>query len=107
MRVLTSSVMAAAVAISMVACGGGSKSESEQPAGGSPAADRSNVAVDKNAYPVFPDADSGADPSVPAEQGGRGFKGEGWETNTDYDLIGNPRSVRGGGMREYILDFPG
>ena len=48
--------------------------------------------MDKNAYPVFPDADSGADPAVPAEQGGRGFTGEGWETNTDFALIGDPRN---------------
>ena len=31
--------------------------------------------MDKNAYPVFPNADSGADPSVPAEQGGTGEGG--------------------------------
>ena len=62
--------------------------------------------MDKNAYPVFPNADSGADPSVPAEQGGRGFTGEGWETNTDFDLIGDPRAVKGGVFREYQLDFP-
>jgi microcin C transport system substrate-binding protein len=56
---------------------------------------------------VFPDADAGADPSVPAEQGGKGFTGEGWETNTDYDLIGDPRAVKGGMLRDQILDFPG
>ena len=67
------------------------------PAGGGSAA---NASTDKNAYPVFPNADSGADPAVPAEQGGRGFTGEGWETNTDYDLIGDPRAVKGGGFRE-------
>src|SRR5687768_11274789 len=49
----------------------------------------SNVSLDKNSYPVFPNADAGADASVPAEQGGKGFTGEGWETSTDYDLIGD------------------
>ena len=69
-------------------------------------ADGRQVSTDKNAYPVFPNADAGADPSVPAEQGGRGFTGEGWETNTDFDLIGDPRAVKGGDLREYQPDFP-
>src|SRR6185436_11666180 len=65
------------------------------------------TSLDKNAYPVFPDADAGADPAVPADQGGKGFKGEGWETNTNFDLIGDPRAVKGGVFREYMLGFPG
>ena len=63
--------------------------------------------MDKADYPVFPDADAGADPDVPAEEGGRGFTGEGWETNEDHDFVGDPRAVKGGTLREYILDFPG
>ena len=62
--------------------------------------------MDKNSYPVFPNADAGADPSVPAEQGGKGFKGDGWQTNTTYDLIGDPRATKGGMYREFQLDFP-
>ena len=88
------------------ACGGGT---SQQPqASNTPATgpSRASVSTDKNAYPVFPNQDAGADPSVPAEQGGKGFKGEGWQTNTDYDLIGDPRSTRGGVYREFQLDFP-
>src|SRR5215470_5143065 len=87
-------------------CGGGTQ---EQPQGSNApasASSRANVSMDKNAYPVFPNADAGADPSVPAEQGGKGFKGEGWQTNTDFDLIGDPRAVKGGTLREYQLDFP-
>src|SRR5215470_8797452 len=87
-------------------CGGGTQ---EQPQGSNApasASSRANVSMDKNAYPVFPNADAGADPSVPAEQGGKGFKGEGWQTNTDYELIGDPRAVRGGTYREYQPDFP-
>ena len=62
----------------------------------------------RTAYAVFPDADAGADPSVPADQGGRGFTGEGWDTNTDYDLIGDPRAVKGGVLRQAMMtDFPG
>ena len=65
------------------------------------------VSLDKNSYPVFPDADAGADPSVPAEQGGRGFTGQGWQTSADYDLIGDPRAVKGGVFREEQPGFPG
>jgi microcin C transport system substrate-binding protein len=56
---------------------------------------------------VLPDADSGADPAVPAEQGGKGFTGQGWETNMDFDLVGDPRALKGGVFRQHILDFPG
>ena len=66
-----------------------------------------NVSFDKNDYPVFPDADAGADPSVSAEDGGAGFTGEGWETNTDFDLIGNPAAAQGGTLRDTIISFPG
>ena len=42
-----------------------------------------------------------------AAQGGRGFTGEGWETSTDYDLIGDPRAVKGGVLRQAMMtDFP-
>jgi microcin C transport system substrate-binding protein len=92
----------------MTGCGGGSpRPEPGAPNTAAPASNARNVSLDKNSYPVFPDADAGADPSVPAEQGGKGFKGEGWETNTDFDLIGDPRAVKGGVFRDFILDFPG
>jgi len=68
---------------------------------------KNSVSLDKNSYPVFPDADAGADPSVSAEQGGRGFTGQGWETSTDYDLIGDPRAIKGGVFRESQPGFPG
>jgi len=90
------------------ACGGGTSRPSQPPAQTTPTpATRDSVSLDKNNYPVFPDADAGADPSVPAEQGGRGFTGQGWQTNTDYDLIGDPRAVKGGVFREAQVDFPG
>lgn len=88
-------------------CGGGSAPASAPPTSNTVVANGPAVSIDKNAYPVFPDADAGADPSVPAEQGGRGFTGEGWETNTNYELIGDPRAVKGGVYREYQLNFPG
>jgi microcin C transport system substrate-binding protein len=98
-----------AAALFTVSCGGGSSPSGSAPGSSSsttPTANKTNVSLDKNAYPVFPNADAGADPSVPAEQGGKGFKGEGWETNTSFDLIGDPRAVKGGTFREYLLDFP-
>ncbi len=79
--------------------GGGGSSTDLQP--------RGPVSLDKNDYPVFPDADAGADPSVSAEEGGKGFTGEGWKTNTDFDFIGDPRAVKGGLLREAMSDFPG
>ena len=94
------------VALFAAACGGGSQPEQAAPAA-APAATAAPVVVDKNAYPVFPDADAGANPAVPAEQGGKGFTGEGWQTNTAYELVGDPRAVKGGTFREFILDFPG
>ena len=72
-----------------------------------PSAPSKPVSMNKQDYPVFPDADSGADPSVPAEQGGKGFTGKGWETNTDFDLIGDPHAVKGGIFRTHYPDFPG
>jgi microcin C transport system substrate-binding protein len=93
------------IAVMMASCGGG---DSGPGSGGSsaPTASNNNASVNKDDYPVFPDADSGADPSVPAEQGGKGFTGDGWETNTSYDLIGDPRAVKGGTLHEATSDFP-
>jgi microcin C transport system substrate-binding protein len=87
-----------------VSCGGSKSPES----GGSanPTASNNKASLNKADYPVFPDADKGADPAVSAEQGGKGFTGQGWETNTNYDLIGDPRAVKGGLFREAMSDFP-
>jgi microcin C transport system substrate-binding protein len=91
-----------------VGCGGGSTPPPNNTTGSAPPSSTpGNVSLDKNSYPVFPNADAGADPTVPAEQGGKGFKGEGWETNTDFDLIGDPRAVKGGTLRMATMtDFP-
>jgi len=89
----------------LASCGGGSSSDKSTPTGTT--ASNNNASLNKNEYPVFPDPDAGADPSVSAELGGKGFKGEGWETNTDFDFIGDPRAVKGGVYRDATLDFPG
>lgn len=108
MRLFSYAAPLALLATLSAACGGGSQPQNQQGSttqsngGGGSAA-----STDKNSYPVFPDADSGADPAVPADQGGRGFTGEGWDTSTDFDLIGDPRAVKGGVFRDLLLEFPG
>ena len=89
-----------------VGCSSGSERETG-PSISMPRAPSGPVSMDKEDYPVFPDADAGADPSVPAEQGGKGFTGAGWETNTDFDFIGDPRALKGGLLRDHLRDFPG
>ena len=61
-----------------------------------PVAPATPPSLNKADYPVFPDADAGADPAVSADQGGKGFTGAGWQTNTDFDFIGDPRALKGG-----------
>jgi microcin C transport system substrate-binding protein len=48
----------------------------------------------------------GADPSVPADQGGEGFKGEGWETAVNYNVPGDSNAIKGGSFAIRIPDFP-
>ena len=105
MRRALFTLTAVVAAFAASACGG---SQPAQQAPATTAAQPSTpVNTDKNAYPVFVDADAGADASVPADQGGKGFTGDGWDTNTSFDLIGDPRAVKGGVLKEYVLDFPG
>ncbi len=106
MRLFSYAALLALLATLSAACGGGSQPQNQQAPSAAQSGGGSAASTDKNAYPVFPDADNGADPAVPADQGGRGFTGEDWETNTDFDLIGDPRAVKGGQYREAYLDFP-
>ena len=89
----------------LIACGRNAGKESSEASATNTSA--ANVSLNKDDYPVFPDADAGADPAVPSEQGGKGFKGDGWQTNTGFDLIGDPRALRGGLFREYAPLVPG
>src|SRR5271169_5562587 len=100
------SVLIAALALAISGCG---KSSNPEPGSSStsPVTPSGPVSMNKADYPVFPNADAGADPSVSADQGGKGFTGKGWETNTDFDLIGDPHAVKGGVFRDYVVDFPG
>lgn len=106
MRTLFGFLVIAATTFLLIACGGGQPPQ-QSTAAATPTQAAAAVSLDKNAYPVFPNADAGADPSVSAELGGRGFTGEGWDTNTDYDLIGDPRAVKGGVFRDSMISFPG
>src|SRR5712671_5355090 len=101
-----SSVLLLGVAFAVSSCGGGAPRQDAAPPASSAAQAGRTVAVDKAAYPVFPDVDAGADPTVPPEQGGKGFTGTGWETNTSFDLVGDPHAVKGGTFREAMPDFP-
>jgi microcin C transport system substrate-binding protein len=105
-RVIAFGVWFASTALA-AGCGGSPVSQPPTTRSAASAAGGSPVSLDKNRYSVFPDADAGADPSVSAEQGGRGFTGQGWQTSTDYELIGDPRAVKGGVFREEQPNFPG
>jgi microcin C transport system substrate-binding protein len=52
------------------------------------------------------DTPPGADPSVPPEQGGEGFTGEGWQTAVNYNIAGDSNAVKGGSFTMRIPDFP-
>lgn len=43
------------------------------------------------------------DPAVPAELGGPGFTGEGWETRLTFQSVGDPKAIQGGTM---VIDMP-
>jgi microcin C transport system substrate-binding protein len=97
----------AVLAVCLAASCGGGPAGSDRPSSTGSGDTRAPVSLDKNTYPTFSDPDAGADATVSAADGGRGFTGEGWQTNTDFELIGDPRAVKGGVIREAQLDFPG
>ena len=61
-------------------------------------------------YPEFKvtyeDIPPGALPDVPAELGGEGFTGEGWQTNDDYESIVDTSLQVGGSVTWAIFEFP-
>jgi len=46
------------------------------------------------------------DPSVPAELGGPGFTGEGWETKLSFPAIGSSEALKGGSLSQPMPDWP-
>jgi microcin C transport system substrate-binding protein len=91
----------------LAACSSSKPAGDSEQSASTPTAPATPVSLNKDDYPVFPDADAGADLSVPADQGGKGFKGDGWETNTNFVLQGDPRALKGGVLRDFVPDFPG
>ena len=60
---------------------------------------KENISTLLNTKPVSIkkyDVPSGADSTVSAELGGNGFTGEGWETNKNYNTIGDNKASKGG-----------
>ena len=78
-------------------CGQRSGSTPETGSASEPVASSGPVSMNKADYPVFPDADAGADPSVPAEQGGKGFTGKG--LGNEHGFRSDRRSASGEGRR--------
>ena len=71
---------------------------------------RSKRKIEFNTQPVSIkkfDTPPGADPSVSAEMGGAGFTGEGWQTEENYNILGDKNAVKGGSIVMSIPDFPG
>jgi microcin C transport system substrate-binding protein len=99
-------ILALAFTLTIAASCSSPTSERPSDSVSAPVARSGPVSTNKDDYPVFPDADAGADPVVPADQGGKGFTGQGWETNTTFDLIGDPHALKGGMVREATTDFP-
>ncbi len=66
--------------------------------------------VNLDDYPVFPNEDRDADPNVSKELGGKGFGkwalANGWETNTTFPLVGDPKAKKGGEIVRYFPSFP-
>jgi microcin C transport system substrate-binding protein len=52
------------------------------------------------------DTPPGADPNVPADKGGKGFNGEGWTTNSKYNVIGKKDVIKGGKFVSSMPVFP-
>src|SRR2546426_5417152 len=96
-----------AVLLLVLMAGCSSPKPPDESSASAPHARTTPVSMKKDDYPVFPDKDAGADAAVPAEQGGKGFTGEGWETNANFDFIGDPRAVKGGVLRDHMISFPG
>src|SRR5687767_13730316 len=101
-----SNIAAALPLVFLVLLTGCSSSTVTGPDDSGPTASNNDASFNKADYPVFINPDQGADPAVSAEQGGKGFTAEGWVTNLDFDLIGDPRAVKGGMFRDVATDFP-
>ena len=67
-------LMSATLAVALLAACSRKPGPESESAPSTPTAPAKPVSMNKADYPVFPDADSGADPAVSAEQGGKGSR---------------------------------
>ena len=70
---------------------------------------KENISTLLNTKPVSIkkyDVPSGADSTVSAELGGNGFTGEGWETNKNYNTIGDNKAIKGGRLNLSLREYP-
>ena len=96
--------LAPLILLALAACGGGSTpAPDNEPEKGAHIPEY-DLEMPEVTYKWDPNA---GDPSVPAELGGPGFTGEGWETNLTFPAMGATGDVpQGGQLTTYMLDWP-
>ncbi len=119
--VLAAAVLAATgIAAAVAACDGAQgppRADGESAAQAAPATQpRAALDEQRDALPRPDDVDiptvryawdpQAGDPDVPAELGGPGFSGEGWETRLDFLALGSSEAVRGGTITMHLPDWP-
>ncbi|MAE29677.1 MAG: hypothetical protein CMJ87_11970 [Planctomycetes bacterium] len=93
-----------ALAVGLIACGGGSAPTAQVEDGAQAAL---SITYDLDIPMVRYELDlSLGDKSVSAEMGGPGFTGEGWETSLEFPAIGSSEAVKGGSMTRHLTDWP-
>ncbi len=99
--------VASSIALAVVLSSCGKAADDSPPRGEAGGDSAVFTAADLVLETCAPSFDSAAgDPSVPAELGGPGFTGEGWQTATEYPIVGDPAARKGGTVRQVIYDWP-
>ena len=96
--------------LAMAGCGGGQKQESGQKSaeGGSTSQSTTASTPADLTIPACPCSfdPAAGDPSVPADMGGPGFTGEGWETAKEIPAMGRLDAPKGGAATQVLYDWP-
>lgn len=100
---LPAAVVVVATLLAVACGGGGSEPPKPEPQAPASAAPKYDVNLPMVTYRWDPAA---GDPAVPAEMGGPGFTGEGWQTNMIFPALGDARAVKGGSFTIYTPDWP-